>query len=706
MTPDISVILNVHNETAYLQRTLLSLAEAASFAAAAGVTLELVMVLDTPLQETLDLAHACADRDYLMIPYRRVHIEVVRNRSLGPSRNDGIALARGEYATLCDADDLISFNLLLASLQKAREIELPALVFPEYTVEFGIRHAIARYRPLAEITPLGMLQEHPYSSRAFGPRSLFCEIPFSDARSSDGFAYEDWHFNCEVIAAGYDLAIAPGTVLFYRKRPGSLLDQSTNTTSCQIRPSRLFSPRHYVKICRPTYEILRRKAVRDHLYVGVTEHDSGLRLAELPYFQELFTAANRIDPGVDPDRYYSAVFWSPAHASIRAGVVYYEACARLRVDEYDDVFLLPFLVSGGAEKYLISVMEALRSTGLNRHCLVICGESTDKRAWLERLPPDTDLVDLPQLDPALSDEGRDAVTLKLLQAVAPKARIHLKQSNFAFRLYRKFSSVLSGNKAFFYRFMDDRRITGGRPITDSYGFDFLAECGNALNGIISDHQRVLDEDWRRFGLWSDKSHCLPATCELALSRARPKEAGRDRPLRLLWASRLDGQKRPGLIVAIARACAGRGIFVQIDVFGSVILGGFEMEELQNAPMVRYCGPFTDFSALSLQDYDGFLYTSMFDGMPNVVLEAMSAGLPPIAPAIDGIPEVVRDGETGLLVPNLADADMLAEAYAERIATFHADPALRQRMSEACIELIRSDRSRAAFEARVQEIFGE
>jgi glycosyltransferase involved in cell wall biosynthesis len=56
----------------------------------------------------------------------------------------------------------------------------------------------------------------------------------------------------------------------------------------------------------------------------------------------------------------------------------------------------------------------------------------------------------------------------------------------------------------------------------------------------------------------------------------------------------------------------------------------------------------------------FVLSSRWEGLPYVVLEAMSYGLPVISTAVDGIPEAVIDRRTGLLVPP-ADPRTLAEA---------------------------------------------
>ncbi len=59
-------------------------------------------------------------------------------------------------------------------------------------------------------------------------------------------------------------------------------------------------------------------------------------------------------------------------------------------------------------------------------------------------------------------------------------------------------------------------------------------------------------------------------------------------------------------------------------------------------------------------FDVFVLPSLWEGLPFVLVEAAALGRPIVATAVDGVPEVVEDGKTGVLIPP-ADADALADA---------------------------------------------
>ncbi len=89
----------------------------------------------------------------------------------------------------------------------------------------------------------------------------------------------------------------------------------------------------------------------------------------------------------------------------------------------------------------------------------------------------------------------------------------------------------------------------------------------------------------------------------------------------------------------------------------------QVERLDLAGRVRLLGKRDDVHAL-LAAADLFVCPSVWDeALGYVILEAMAAGLPTVASRVGGIPEVVRDGETGRLVPP-RDPGALARAIAD------------------------------------------
>jgi glycosyltransferase involved in cell wall biosynthesis len=94
--------------------------------------------------------------------------------------------------------------------------------------------------------------------------------------------------------------------------------------------------------------------------------------------------------------------------------------------------------------------------------------------------------------------------------------------------------------------------------------------------------------------------------------------------------------------------------------------------------------------------DASLLSSSWENFPHTVVEALAVGTPVISTAVGGVPEVVRDGENGLLVP-VGDAAALAGA----IERFFADGALRARLAGSAASSVAGHTEEAVF-TRIEE----
>jgi glycosyltransferase involved in cell wall biosynthesis len=91
--------------------------------------------------------------------------------------------------------------------------------------------------------------------------------------------------------------------------------------------------------------------------------------------------------------------------------------------------------------------------------------------------------------------------------------------------------------------------------------------------------------------------------------------------------------------------------------------------------------------------------SRSEGLPLVLLEAQWLGLPAVASTVDGLPEVIVEGENGLLVPP-EDAPALARALIRALT----DEALYERLHRNCLRIAAERFAPAVMARRFQEVY--
>jgi glycosyltransferase involved in cell wall biosynthesis len=117
-------------------------------------------------------------------------------------------------------------------------------------------------------------------------------------------------------------------------------------------------------------------------------------------------------------------------------------------------------------------------------------------------------------------------------------------------------------------------------------------------------------------------------------------------------------------------------------------------------IVRFLGERDDVAAL-LPALDLFALSSRYEGLPIALLEAMAAGIACVSTEVGGIPEALRDGVEGRLVPP-GDAVALAAA----IAAVLDDPVARTRFAGAGEQRVRERFSIDHAVRRTEAIYGE
>jgi glycosyltransferase involved in cell wall biosynthesis len=100
-----------------------------------------------------------------------------------------------------------------------------------------------------------------------------------------------------------------------------------------------------------------------------------------------------------------------------------------------------------------------------------------------------------------------------------------------------------------------------------------------------------------------------------------------------------------------------------------------------------------------QFFDVSVLCSHSEGFPNAVIEALAAGCPVVATPVGGVPDVVSDRQTGLLVP----VDQ-PEALAASVRELRRDADLRKRLSEAGLARARSSYHETLVIARLEALY--
>ena len=222
------------------------------------------------------------------------------------------------------------------------------------------------------------------------------------------------------------------------------------------------------------------------------------------------------------------------------------------------------------------------------------------------------------------------------------------------------------------------RVLRGNGLGRTYGLFILRRS----NGLIA-----LSEEWLSVRQWLPDClvEYLPNSIDLAPYRVlpRPRPDAMDHVVRVLFLGHIGRDKGSYDLVRAAMQLEHilPAASWEIELRGETS-GPGELEKVQKLidesflqEWIHIRPPVFDADKVAcLASTDLFVLPSYHEGMPVSLIEAMASGLPIVATRVGGIPDLVTDGENGLLVPPGQPGDL-----AEALAGLIGDPGRRTRM---------------------------
>jgi glycosyltransferase involved in cell wall biosynthesis len=457
-----------------------------------------------------------------------------------------------------------------------------------------------------------------------------------------------------------------------------------------FKPSVDFDPIFYTR-CYPDVATSGLSPLEHFLKLGLPEGRVGSGGIPSGFSKSAYIQMRQIEPLLPESKNLDALteYVIPAQSSV--GRAYFKLANSIQ-NPFSHLFVLKWLQHGGADlvsiNYIRSVVEKF---GLQAPYVILTSNSQNE--GLDWLPAGVRYVRLNDLDPSLTFEEKKKILLKLIIQSGPKL-IHNINSEECWHVYRddyaaiKRQSKLTG--CFFSLGRDQDSVVVGQAS------QYLNSCIDQLDLLFTDTQSFVTDLINRYAIEKSHRHKLIAiptpSREEFVSEPAIKVSPTSRKS-VLWASRFSPEKRPDVLAKIARSMPE----VTFKVWGGDYTQKFDIDELKTMSNVDLCGGYTQFRDVVLNsDSYVFLYTSDFDGLPNVLLEAAANSLAIVAPDVGGIHELVTN-ETGWLIPKSDDVAAYVMAISEALAN---DDERNLRLAKASALLIKKH-SWSSFREAVQ-----
>ncbi len=343
---------------------------------------------------------------------------------------------------------------------------------------------------------------------------------------------------------------------------------------------------------------------------------------------------------------------------------------------YQHVILVPWLSHGGADRVALHAARLALQCHAEGEVLLIVADSDEVTAR-EWTPRGLHILVLSEIDRTLDLAERVELLLLIMRALKPRGVLNVN-SHAGWELYEQYGRPLSTfTRLFATLFCPDYDKNG---LLIGYAHRYFRSTLPNVTAIYFDNNSFIEELIEYYAPPNHSKEKLRTIYQPLASSIFYQRIKSDASFSVLWASRLCVQKNLPTLLKVARA--------DVDISYAVYGRGDDEhttmmdQAAQTLPNLDFRGSYSSFESLPLHCFDVYIYTTLWDGLPNVLLEAGAAGLPVVAPPAGGIGELVT-AETGWLVASPTDTVGYVRALRE-IRDFPEEAARRSAAMKALI----------------------
>lgn len=337
------------------------------------------------------------------------------------------------------------------------------------------------------------------------------------------------------------------------------------------------------------------------------------------------------------------------------------------------VFFFPYYHTGGAERVHVDILNAVQ----HKNCTVVFTMGSATTNFYNSFKSRAQIIELNSI---LNKKNR-WITNKLHETIVNS----LNENG-------SLETIFGSNTSYYYNIILEVKSSVQKidllhafEENDSKVLDVIKSV-KIINKRIVINEKAKNDIigfYKLYGIESEYIQNIEIIQNGINSSANEKYLLKKEAIKIGFVGRWSDEKRPSIFLDIAKIIKKESPYIEFVMAGRGMKSNLE---LINDAGVVFLGEITDKDQMATL-YDSLhfiLITSVYEGFPMVIMEAMSHGVIPIATNVGGISEHIEDNNNGYLI-NETDEISIINLCCEKILNVISDPIKKRKISKSAFD---------------------